>query len=72
MDVIINHTRTNQTFITYKTIGGIIHFRFVLGDQDPEALLRKWNIVLGSSAIPPFWSMGFHQCRWGYKHIEDF
>jgi len=69
MDVIVNHTHSNQTFVTYKAIGGIIHFRFLIGDNDPEALLKKWNIVLGSSAIPPFWSMGFHQCRWGYKHI---
>lgn len=69
MDVIINQTHTNQTFITYKTIGGVIDFRFVVGEFDPEGLLKKWNSVLGSSTIPPFWSMGFHQSRWGYKHI---
>lgn len=31
MDVVINQTKSNQTFVTYKTIGGIINFRFVLG-----------------------------------------
>lgn len=72
MDVIINQTHTNKTFITYKTVGGIINFRFILGENNPEELLKKWNLYLGASAIPPFWSLGFHQCRWGYKHVSDF
>jgi len=26
---------------------------------------------LGISAVPPFWSLGFHQCRWGYHKVEN-
>lgn len=35
MDVVINQTHSNQTFITYKTIGGMINFRFLLGENNP-------------------------------------
>jgi alpha-glucosidase (family GH31 glycosyl hydrolase) len=69
MDVFINQTRADPAVVTYKTIGGIIHFRFILGDNNPENLLKKWNTFLGTSAVPPFWSLGFHQCRWGYHKV---
>lgn len=31
MDILINYTHENRTFITYKTIGGVIDFRFLVG-----------------------------------------
>ena len=46
-------------------------FRFFLGEQSPEVTLEKMHVYLGRSAIPPFWSMGFHQSKWGYKNITD-
>ena len=46
-------------------------FRFFLGEQNPEVTLEKVHAYMGRSAIPPFWSMGFHQASWGYKNITD-
>ena len=28
------------------------------------------NLYMGRSAIPPFWGLGHHQCRWGYKDVS--
>jgi alpha-glucosidase (family GH31 glycosyl hydrolase) len=47
----------------------VFDFRFFLGEQSPELTLEKFQIYMGASAIPPFWSLGMHQCRWGYQNI---
>lgn len=68
MDV-IKETKNNRHFLTFKVIGGIFDFRFFLNEQSAELALEKFQLYYGRSAIPPFWSLGFHQCRWGYKNV---
>lgn len=70
LDAIIEKDANKNYTLTYKTIGGIIDFRFFLGDENPETLVNRFQAYLGRSAVPPFWSLGFHQCRWGYKDID--
>ncbi len=69
MDV-IKSTKDNKHYITYKVIGGVLDFRFFLGEQNPEATIERLNAYSGRSEIPPFWGFGFHQCRWGYSNIS--
>lgn len=66
---IIKTTDSTKHFITYKVIGGVLDFRFFLGEQSPETTVEKLNFYSGRAEIPPFWGLGFHQCRWGYKNI---
>jgi alpha-glucosidase (family GH31 glycosyl hydrolase) len=67
---LIKSTSNNKHYITYKIIGGVLDFRFFLGEQSPEVTLEKMNLYMGRSAIPPFWGLGHHQCRWGYKNVS--
>ena len=68
MDV-IKEVKDEKFYLAYKVIGGVFDFRFFLGEQSPELTLEKFQIYMGASAIPPFWSLGAHQCRWGYENI---
>lgn len=65
----VTQIRNNTHFITFKSIGGIIDFRFFLGDSNPEALIERFGFYNGRADLPPFWSFGYHQCRWGYADI---
>ena len=66
MDVTVDHLR-NQ--LTYKIAGGVLDFTFFLGDKNPETSTKMYHKFLGGFTLPPFWAMGFHQCRWGYKNL---
>lgn len=68
MDVIKQY-KDNKTFLIYKVIGGILDFRFFLGEQNPDQTVKKFQAYAGRSAMPPFWSLGFHQSRYGYKNV---
>ncbi|EWS76217.1 glycoside hydrolase family 31 protein (macronuclear) [Tetrahymena thermophila SB210] len=55
--------------ITFKSVGGIIHFKIFFGDHNPETAIRYFHEYLGGGhALPPFWAFGFHQSRWGYRN----
>jgi len=69
LDVVVKETSINQYSLTYKTIGGVIDFRFFASEKNPEAAIEKFQLYMGRSTVPPFWSLGFHQCRWGYENI---
>lgn len=53
------------------TIGGVLDFVVMIGGHDPSALLKKFQTYIGKSIIPPFWSFGFHQSRYGYQRVSD-
>ncbi|KAF9434647.1 hypothetical protein BGZ76_007668 [Entomortierella beljakovae] len=64
MDVIMTPGK-----LTYKLIGGIVDLTVFLGPS-PKDVVNQYTEVIGRPMMPPAWSLGFHQSRWGYKNLN--
>lgn len=49
--------------------GGMLRYYFIPGP--PERALERYTELTGRPELPPRWSLGYHQCRWGYKTESD-
>jgi alpha-glucosidase (family GH31 glycosyl hydrolase) len=70
MDVILTDSGASAASFTYRTTGGILDFFFFAGPS-PLDVTRDLSSTLGFPALPPYWGLGFHLCRWGYKDINE-
>ena len=69
-DVMIKKYEEKKVLLEHRTIGGIIDYYFYLGSSVDDTLI-KLHDVIGQPMLPPFWSLGFHQCRWGYHNTSE-
>jgi alpha 1,3-glucosidase len=44
---------------------------FFLPGPSPGAVARQYSRLTGTSAMPPAFSLGYHQCRWNYRDEAD-
>mmetsp|Transcript_2439 Transcript_2439/g.2533 ORF Transcript_2439/g.2533 Transcript_2439/m.2533 type:complete len:936 (+) Transcript_2439:46-2853(+) len=66
MDVSILPDRIN-----YKILGGVIDYYVLVGGANPKDVVSQASTVIGKPAMVPYWSLGFHNCRWGYSNIQE-
>ncbi|ETW05245.1 hypothetical protein, variant [Aphanomyces invadans] len=56
--------------ITFRTVGGIIDLFVFLGPSAPD-VVSQYTGLIGRPMIPPYWSLGYHLCRWHYHSLSD-
>ncbi|KAJ5101840.1 hypothetical protein NUU61_004062 [Penicillium alfredii] len=56
--------------ITWRSIGGSIDLYFFAGPTQSE-VTKSYQEVVDLPALQQCWTLGFHQCRWGYMSWQE-
>ncbi|EGX90322.1 alpha-glucosidase [Cordyceps militaris CM01] len=67
MDIVVDQNpATGQQYLEYNTLGGVLDLYFFAGPQ-PVDVARQYGALAGTPAMPPYWGLGYHNCRYGYQ-----
>lgn len=69
-DIVIRTVDDGKVSLEHRVIGGIVDAYYYLGKSYDDTLIQLHEII-GNPILPPYWSLGFHQSRWGYNNTED-
>ena len=58
--------------LNYALTAGFFEFKIFLGDKNPDTAIKLYHQYINGWEIQPFWSHGYHQCRWGYLFLNNF
>jgi alpha-glucosidase (family GH31 glycosyl hydrolase) len=56
--------------LSFKINGGNFDMYFFMGPT-PEDVVAQYHKAIGQPALMPYWTLGWHQCRYGYKNLEQ-
>ncbi|KAK9804037.1 hypothetical protein WJX73_006346 [Symbiochloris irregularis] len=65
MDVNVSHDA-----VQYRVVGGMLDV-YCFAGPTPDLVMEQYTRVIGRPTVPPFWSLGFHQCKYGYKSLAE-
>ncbi|XP_071057760.1 neutral alpha-glucosidase C [Pseudochaenichthys georgianus] len=62
--------REPQTNVHWLSESGLIDCLVLLG-PGPQQVFKQYAQLTGFQALPPLFSLGYHQCRWSYNDEAD-
>ena len=69
MEASYHHDDKQGNTIGIQITGGIIDMYFFSG-KTPSDVIKAYQEVIGKPMLIPYWSLGFHNCRWGYENLD--
>ncbi len=60
---------TSDEFFSMSCSSGEMDYYFIYG-KTPKDVIKKYTSLTGRMKMPPLWSIGYHQSRWGYKDFS--
>ncbi len=69
MKIILDKDEYGQ-YLEYNTLGGVMDLYFMNAANPTEASVQ-YGEMIGLPAMMPWWSFGFHQCRYGYQDVYE-
>uniref|UniRef100_A0A2K5HFR9 Glycoside hydrolase family 31 N-terminal domain-containing protein n=1 Tax=Colobus angolensis palliatus TaxID=336983 RepID=A0A2K5HFR9_COLAP len=70
MDYLQGSGETPQTDVRWMSETGIIDVFLLLGPSISD-VFRQYASLTGTQALPPLFSLGYHQSRWNYRDEAD-
>ena len=67
LDVTYSESRDSLTF---EALGGIVDLYTFVGPS-PTDVAAQYQQIVGFPRLQPYWSLGFHQCRYGYENLQE-
>ncbi|KAL4423393.1 hypothetical protein ABPG77_004324 [Micractinium sp. CCAP 211/92] len=59
-----------QDKLSWRVTGGVLDM-FILTGPTPLNVMDQLTAVVGRPAMMPYWSLGWHQCKYGYRSVWE-
>lgn len=65
-----NMGQESEEYYWFGSENGNLDYYYIAGDSLAE-VLERYTYLTGTCPLPQKWTLGYHQCRWGYMNQED-
>lgn len=66
----MNMGKESKEYYFYGAEGGALDYYFI-GGSCMKDVVSNYTYLTGRTPLPQLWTLGYHQCRWGYECSED-
>ena len=57
--------KESADYFSFGAEGGELNYYFIAGPE-PKEILDRYTALTGRAPLPPFWTLGYQQCRYSY------